>query len=69
MKMTIESVVSLLFLQDNLRKYGTKISEILLEKNGVMYVCGDSANMGKDVRECIRDEIVKKKGKYTNNCA
>uniref|UniRef100_A0A665VEV8 Methionine synthase reductase n=1 Tax=Echeneis naucrates TaxID=173247 RepID=A0A665VEV8_ECHNA len=46
------------YVQHNLLLHRQQITEILLKKNGCLYVCGDAKNMAKDVNDTLI-EIIK----------
>ena len=43
------------YVQDSIRHYAKEIVTLLNEKNGAVYLCGDAANMSKDVYKCFTD--------------
>lgn len=36
--------------QDNLKRYGKEITDLIFNENAVIYVCGDAKRMGKDIQ-------------------
>ncbi|XP_035510938.1 methionine synthase reductase-like [Morone saxatilis] len=45
------------YVQHNLLLHNQQIAEILLKRNGCIYVCGDAKNMAKDVNDTLMDMI------------
>ena len=50
------------YVQDSLRVYSKDLVEIIHEKQGFLYVCGDAKNMSKDVFSCLSDCLVSQLG-------
>ncbi|KAK6635144.1 hypothetical protein RUM44_000393 [Polyplax serrata] len=38
------------YVQDNLKRYGKEITDLIFNENAVIYVCGDAKRMGKDIQ-------------------
>lgn len=53
------------YVQDNMRKYGSKLARALLQDGGSIYVCGDAKNMAKDVNDTLV-EILSREAGLTN---
>ncbi|XP_033096481.1 methionine synthase reductase-like [Anneissia japonica] len=45
------------YVQDNIRLHSAEVCNLLLEKNAVLYVCGDARNMSKDVNAMFSNII------------
>ncbi|KAG8232311.1 hypothetical protein J437_LFUL009410 [Ladona fulva] len=50
------------YVQDNIKKFGEKFVDQLLDKESVLYISGDAKNMFKDVMECISSTIQNHRG-------
>jgi len=51
------------YVQHKMREYMERIWSIINDKQGYFYVCGDARTMAKDVRQTVKDTIVKYGGK------
>ncbi|XP_011680279.2 methionine synthase reductase isoform X1 [Strongylocentrotus purpuratus] len=50
------------YVQDNMKTHKEGLSELLLEKGGFVYVCGDAKNMAKNVLETWKEILKEKTG-------
>lgn len=47
------------YVQDSIKFYSKEIVDLINEKEGFIYVCGDAKNMSKDVFNCFVECLVK----------
>jgi methionine synthase reductase len=52
------------YVQDALKSCSNEISDLILNKNAFIYVCGDARNMSKDVFSCLSSCLKKSEGDF-----
>ena len=50
------------YVQHLIREHAPKIAELLLKKEGAVYICGDASRMAKDVEKALLEEVLVKAG-------
>jgi methionine synthase reductase len=44
-----------LYVQDNMRVHGEELSQLIMKRGAVVYVCGDAKNMSKNIKDAFFD--------------
>ncbi|XP_022084501.1 methionine synthase reductase-like [Acanthaster planci] len=57
------------YVQDNMRKHATELSQLILEDKAVIYVCGDAKNMAKNVTATWSDIFMQETGRSAYEAA
>lgn len=55
------------YVQDNIRKHSAELSILIMEKEAVVFVCGDAKNMAKDVNDAFVSIVQSYKGCTEND--
>ena len=50
------------YVQDSLKFYAKDLTEMICDKEGFVYVCGDAKNMSKDVFSCLSECLKSERG-------
>lgn len=50
------------YVQENIRAHGAELVKLIVEKEAIVYVCGDAKNMAKDVNQAFIDIFATVKG-------
>lgn len=50
-------------MQDQLKKEGSELSKLIINKDAIIYVCGDAKNMSKDVNSAFSQVLADNSGK------
>ena len=50
------------YVQHKMQANSEKLGELIVDRGGYIFVCGDGMHMAKDVHKCLQEIVSKKKG-------